>query len=50
MISPQTITTVKISVIDKVNFVQAAVILWNIAAVNGMIRVSLIVILIMGGE
>ena len=50
MTSPQTIATDKRSMIDKVTFVQTAVILWNIAAVDAMNRGDLIAILIMGGE
>ena len=48
--SPHTIATVKRSVIEKVTFVQTAVILRNIAAVNATSRVDLIAILIMEGD
>ena len=50
MASTQTIATVKGSMIYKVNFVQTAAILRNIASVNVINRGDLIEILIMGGE
>ena len=48
--NPQTMNTVKRSMIDKVNFVQTAVILQNMATVKVMNRGDLIAIFIMGGE
>ena len=48
--NPQTITTCKRSMIDKVTFIHTAIILWNIAAVNAMHRGDLVAILIMRGD